>query len=428
MSIQNRTLFENDNLYVMRGMDSQSVDLIYLDPPFNSNKNYAAPIDSKAAGAAFKDTWTLDDLDNEWHGKLAEAFPALYTAIHAAELTHSQSMKSYLIMMAIRLIEMNRILKDTGNICLHCDPTASHYLKLAMDSVFGKDNFLNEVAWTYRKWTNAATHFQKNHDVLLIYASTKGNHTFNKLFDKNAPQQAKYKRGWDTNVVEGGIRQLIVYNRTKAKSKIADGNYDRVVYREGNTKVTLPDHWNIPILNSQAKERTGYPTQKPLVLVERIIKVLSNPGDMVLDPFCGCATAPLAAEKLQRKWIGIEIGNKGIELVKLRFKRELGLDERDGILGKIIHRTDVPRRSEKYPHYKNQKHELYGKQEGYCNGCKTHFQFRNLTIDHIIPKAKGGNLNDPKNLQLLCNYCNSLKGDRYTHEELIITLKEQGII
>ncbi len=146
MNIENRTVFANDNLFVLRRLDSESIDLIYLDPPFNSNRNYAAPIGSQAAGAAFKDTWTLSDVDNAWHGEIADREPALYQAIHTAELTHGKSMKSDLITMAVRVIEMKRV-KKNGSIYLHCDPTASHYLKVMMDSLFGKNNFRSEITW-----------------------------------------------------------------------------------------------------------------------------------------------------------------------------------------------------------------------------------------------------------------------------------------
>ena len=128
-TIENRTIFKGDNLHILRGIDTESVDLIYLDPPFNSNRNYSAPIGSEAAGAAFKDTWTLSDVDNAWHGEIADREPALYQAIHASEVTHGKGMKSYLIMIAVRMLEMRRVLKPTGSIYLHCDPTASHYLK-----------------------------------------------------------------------------------------------------------------------------------------------------------------------------------------------------------------------------------------------------------------------------------------------------------
>ena len=136
-NFKNRTLWTGDNLDIMRGLNSETVDLIYLDPPFNSNQDYAAPIGSEAAGAAFKDTWTLSDVDLAWHGEIAEANPALYRVIDAAREAHGKGMQSYLIMMAVRLLEMKRLLKPTGSVYLHCDPTASHYLKLLMDAVFG---------------------------------------------------------------------------------------------------------------------------------------------------------------------------------------------------------------------------------------------------------------------------------------------------
>ena len=167
MNVKNRTIFSNDNLPVLRDIDTESVDLIYLDPPFNSNRNYAAPIGSEAAGAAFKDTWTLSDVDNAWHGEIADREPALYQAIHAAELTHGKSMKSYLIMMAVRLLEMKRVLKKTGSIYLHCDPTASHYLKGLMDAVFGKDNFRNEIVWQRTNTHGLGKQFGRVHDTIL---------------------------------------------------------------------------------------------------------------------------------------------------------------------------------------------------------------------------------------------------------------------
>ena len=164
----NRTLWTGDNLDIMRGMNSESVDLIYLDPPFNSNRDYAAPIGSEAAGAAFKDTWTLNDVDEAWHGEIADRDPTLYAIIDAAAHAHGKGMKSYLIMMAVRLMEMRRILKDTGSIYLHCDSTASHYLKTLMDAVFGAGRFRNEVVWQRNSSHNDATAFGRVGDRLLF--------------------------------------------------------------------------------------------------------------------------------------------------------------------------------------------------------------------------------------------------------------------
>ena len=157
----NRTLWTGDNLDILRGMNAEAVDLIYLDPPFNSNQTYAAPIGSEAAGAAFKDTWTLDDVDVAWHGEIAEQEPALYAIIDAAGLSHSPGMKSYLIMMAVRFLEMRRVLKPTGSIYLHCNQDAGHYLKLLMDAVFGKKAFITEVVWNYGTPSGGALRWEK---------------------------------------------------------------------------------------------------------------------------------------------------------------------------------------------------------------------------------------------------------------------------
>ena len=184
----NRTVWVGDNLHVMRGINSECVDLIYLDPPFNSNQDYAAPIGSIAAGAAFKDTWTLSDIDVHEHGELADRNPAAYSVIEAARNASGKSMMSYLIMMAVRLIEMERILKPTGSLFLHCDPTASHYLKLLMDAIFGRDNFRNEIIW---KRTNtkgdARRNLPKNHDILLRYTNSD-NWTWNPQYVPHDPE------------------------------------------------------------------------------------------------------------------------------------------------------------------------------------------------------------------------------------------------
>ena len=147
INVENRTLFIADNLDIMRGIDSETINLIYLDPPFNTNKQYKAPIGSKAEGAEFKDIWTDEDVRFEWHGEIAEQHQELYQVIQASETLYDKSMKIYLTAMTVRLFEMKRLLKPTGSIYLHCDPTASHYLKLVMDSLFGKNNYQSEVIW-----------------------------------------------------------------------------------------------------------------------------------------------------------------------------------------------------------------------------------------------------------------------------------------
>ena len=164
-------MWTGDNLDILRGINSECIDLIYLDPPFNSNQDYSAPIGSKAAGAHFKDTWTLDDVDEAWHGEIADRDPPLYSVIDAAGLAHSPNMKSYLIMMAVRLLEMRRVLTPTGSIYLHCDPTASHYLRTVMDAVLGRASFRNELVWKRTSSHSDAGRYARVSDRILLYAS-----------------------------------------------------------------------------------------------------------------------------------------------------------------------------------------------------------------------------------------------------------------
>lgn len=399
----NRTLWTGDNLDILRGMNTESVDLIYLDPPFNSNRNYAAPIGSKAAGAAFKDTWTLDDVDIAWHGEIAERQPALYAIVDAAGLSHSKSMKSYLIMMAVRLLEMKRIIKPYGSIYLHCDPTASHYLKQLMDAVFGKENFLNEVIWYYRGAGVPKKARAKRHDVILWYASKRGQQFFDPDPIRRPYAEATQKR----------FKHYI--------GNVRDGHDfgQQTLNPKGKHPDDVIDH--IQPIAPSSKDRLGYPTQKPLALLENIISSSCCEGGMVLDPFCGCATTCVAAEHLRRQWVGIDLSSKALELVKFRLMKDTMLSD------KVIHRTDIPIRTDlgELPNYRTHKHNLYGLQEGYCKGCLHFFEFRHLEVDHIVPRAKGG-IDHPDNLQLLCSSCNRMKGNG-SHEELIAKLSRAGL-
>ena len=380
-NIKPKTIFTGDNLPIMRGINSESVDLIYLDPPFNSNANYAAPIGSKAAGAEFKDTWTLDDIDNAWLDLIETKYPVLNRVIHAA-MTNSD--KSYLIYMAARLLEMKRILKDTGAIYLHCDTTMSHYLKLVMDAVFGKGNFRNEIVWHYYNVASTSRKFiGRKHDTIFFFAKSDAT-SFN----------------WDS------MREPYSSDSNWVK---ASGSYGDSRYSPNEKGKLMHDVWRIPTINNMAKERTGYPTQKPLALLDHIIKASSNEGDVVFDPFCGCATTLVAADRLQREWIGIDISEKAAELVVDRIKKDQGLFEN------IINRKDIPKRTDlgNIPRYNAPKNKtrLYGEQAGYCNGCGTHFEKQHLEIDHIIAETVGGT-DHIENLQLLCSNCNRIKGDR----------------
>ena len=447
-----KTIWTGDNLDILRGINSECVDLIYLDPPFNSNQDYAAPVGSKAAGAAFKDTWDLSDLDVAWMGLIADEQPAVANLLRTAGLTHGKGMQSYLTMMAVRLLEMRRVLKDTGSIYLHCDDTASHYLKMLMDAVFGAEWFRNEITWQRTTAHSDAKRYGANTDTILFYSKSE-NYVFNPQYQ---PYEEVYKsrfrfqddsgRFWtDGDLTAKGLTGGGYEYEYKGKTELwrvpletmqrLDSEERLHFTRTGGIRIRryldeLPGRpvqalWtDIPPINSQAQERTGYPTQKPLSLLERIIAASSNEADVVLDPFCGCATACVAADRLNRKWVGIDISPKAVELVNMRLQQTMGSLFHAGY---VTARTDIPRRTDidaPVP-YRQNKHVLYGQQEGLCNGCEVMFPFRNFTVDHVIPQSRGGT-DHLDNLQLLCGACNSVKGDR-PQEHLIARLKEMAL-
>lgn len=397
-NFKNQTVWTGDCLDILRGMNSECVDLICLDPPFNSNANYAAPIGSEAAGAEFKDTRSLSDIDTEWINLIASKHAALYRVLLAA-MTDSD--KSYLMYMAVRILEMRRILKAAGSIFLHCDPTMSHYLKLVMDAIFGRSSFRNEIIWHYSGWNKRLrAHIERRHDVILFYARADGAVLHTPV------------RAWKSKAEYVKVRkQKVRVDESGREYVLSDGGggkrAPRYLDEAMRYGVPLDDVWDIPKLNNSDKERTGYPTQKPLALYRRLIATGSNEGAMVLDPFCGCATTCIAAQDLGRHWAGIDVAGKAIELTKMRLRNELGL------FADPIHRRDIPRRTDlgKLPRPASHKKTLYGVQAGNCEGCGEHFQIQHLEVDHIVPLSKGGT-DHIENLQLLCGSCNRIKGNR----------------
>lgn len=310
-------LYYGDNMEVLRDyIKDETVDLVYLDPPFNSNANYNvlfAEHDGTKASAqieAFGDTWKWDEVAArayqgtlEHGGEVARALSAFRTLVGTSD------MLAYLSMMAPRLIELHRVLKPTGSLYLHCDPTASHYLKLLLDAIFDPKNFRNEIIWRYRRWPAKSHRFQRMHDVLLFYTREAGAaHTFNTLY---------------------GYEEISASNlkRFKAKKQVAD--FSSGHRKPGVTDVDaegppLSDVWEIGVIAPVAKERLGYPTQKPEALLERVIAASSNPGDVVLDPFCGCGTSVAVAQRLERQWIGIDVTHLAVGLIKSRLLHTYG--------------------------------------------------------------------------------------------------------
>ena len=305
-------LYYGDNLTVLRReIADDSVDLIYLDPPFNSNANYGILFrepDGRASNAqieVFDDTW-------HWNDSAEDAFDQVRRSgnMRAFDLLNAMrgflgdnDMMAYLAMMAVRLLELHRVLKPTGSLYLHCDPTASHYLKLLLDAVFGKRQFQNEIIWSYRRWPTQANRFQRMHDCLLFYSKVDGGNMFNTL---TMPPSDSSKKRWK------GAMQKVTFR--------ADGTRNPTEGSGTSQGVALNDVWEIPILAPVSRERLGYPTQKPLALLERIIAASSSEGDVVLDPFCGCGTAVHAAQRLGRNWIGIDVTHLAISLIEKRLK------------------------------------------------------------------------------------------------------------
>ncbi len=372
MSQWKNRLYYGDNLQILREyIPSESIDLIYLDPPFNSDRSYNALFkdesgqDSEAQLTAFEDTWHWDKTaETLYHGLVTDSPPEISRMIAALrDFIGSNQMTAYLVMMTARLAELHRVLKPTGSLYLHCDPTASHYLKNILDTIFGADQFRNEIIW---KRTSAHSdakqgnvlHMGRIHDVILFYTKTdeaKRNELYqphseeyiNKFYRHSDSDGRRYTLDNITGpggAAKGnpqyeflGITRYWRYSKEKMEELYKQGRivqtkvgnvprYKR--YLDEMPGISLQDVWNdIYAVQSQSNERLGYPTQKPLALLERIIQASSNEGDIVLDPFSGCGTAIVAAQKLKRKWIGVDITHLAVALLKYRLKDAFGILE-----------------------------------------------------------------------------------------------------
>lgn len=312
----NRIIYRSDCLDILENSErlpNDSVDLIYLDPPFNSNAVYNLPFHLKGspdveAVTAFTDTWTWGNEENDLYRRLEsspnsdELLIARIVSLALDMFGHGgrNNLAAYLLNMGVRLRPMRRILKPTGSIYLHCDPIASHYLKILMDALYGRERFRNEIVWAYRTGGAGKNQFARKHDVLLFYTkspntgSKSNQHIFNVL--KERSYLTSSRPGFST-----------------IQDQIHKDKDDRLY-----TLANMRDVWNINAIGRSSRERLSYPTQKPLALMETILKASTNPGDLVLDPFCGCGTTLHAAEALGRRWIGIDISRFSAGLVRDR--------------------------------------------------------------------------------------------------------------
>ena len=425
LNFKNRTLYHGDNLEFLRGMNSETVHLIATDPPFNKNRDFHATPDSLAAGARFRDRWRWDDdVREEWTDGIRDDWPAVESVIAAARLAYGDDMGAFLCWMGVRLMEMRRVLRPDGSIYVHCDHTAHGYLKTLMDAIFGWRNFRNEVVWGYRTQGVAMRWWPRKHDTLLFY--TRGsNWTFHPQMERQI-----YKKPF------------------RHTQQDEDGNYYVDTYRRD-----VWDHDETRPAISQSPERTGYPTQKPLALYRRIIQASSNEGDIVLDPFCGCATTFVAAEQLGRQWVGMDIWDKAHETVLNRLAEEGMLTAEKKPLQfwtkRVHYETAPPRRTDdselaapslklKTPRameaweqltHRQMKAVLIEAQKSkgkvICAGCGRELEREFMELDHVTPRADGGE-NHIRNRILLCRPCNGRKGQYLTLRGLLRENKKTG--
>lgn len=268
-------IYHGDCLDVMQGLKDKSIDMIYLDPPFFTNKKHSLSSRDRKSHYSFDDIW--------------------------------DSHKTYAEFMLARLIEAKRILKDTGSIFIHCDKSANHILRLVGEDIFGEENFLSEIIWSYKRWSNSSNNLTPNHQNILFFSKTD-KYKFNKQYtdysETTNVDQILQKRSRDVHGKSIYAREI-------------DGS---VISSDEKKGVPLADVWEIPFLNPKAKERTGYPTQKPILLLDRIIEISTNKGDIVLDPFCGSGTTLVAAKIKGRKCVGIDVSQEAVDLTRLRLE------------------------------------------------------------------------------------------------------------
>ena len=497
----NRNVVIADNLELLKALDNETVDLIVTDPPFAKSYTFTGNLkpplspeeltlekrtlanwgitsqaEAEAAGvewprngdaaAGFSDIWKWEeDVHEEWLDTLEEQYQAAAKVIDAARYSHSDGHAAYLSYMAIRLIEMRRVLKPTGLIYLHCDSTANSYLRMVMDAIFGPENFRNEMAWTYGKMSNETKNFAKNHDTILRYSKTD-EYTFYPVKKETSEYRNRYKRYLkDNRVLYGSVKtssdKLIAGRVKKVTKNLGRELTDTDVLFDFNTEFKNQDDViRLSHIKGNSFERTGYPTQKPVRLAEILILSSSNPSDVVLDPFAGCAYVPVAAERLGRQWIACDINPRAMTVLRRQFNKfhyavdgqnpDLAMEEgRQGALLadaeiKIIRPSDIPKRTTadpqpavamkprerkfKHPSSYIPKPEmrdfLLRLSEWRCWTCgfantiemvpgvfKLDKSSDNFVLDHITPIVQGGD-HQITNRAALCPSCNNRKSGR----------------
>ena len=516
-----RALYHADNLDILRGMNSESVNLIATDPPFNKGRDFHATPESLSGGASFQDRWSWKlDVHEEWIDSIKDDWPGAMTVINASRVAYGDDMGAFLCFMGVRLMEMHRILRHDGSIYLHCDDTASHYLKSLMDAVFGRTQFRNEVIWRRTAGRSDAKQYGRVHDVILFYS--KSDHwKWNRPYTNNieeyvskhytnedhrgvyrvhslmAPGVAKGDSGqewrginpgsrgrgrhWSTPT-KGGMCDFIVRNNlVKGWPHAYKTVRERLDALDAAGLVYWPPRGKVPglkqylaassgravddiftdvkRLESNDQENVDYPTQKPLDLYRRFIEASSDEGDIVLDPFVGCATTPVAAEQLGRRWVGIDIWSKAYETVLRRLRDERLKTEEFELMDEeqvmMLTRGDVhyskrppvrtdntaeaaPRLRVKMQRPTESWHKLtHARMRSHladaqaveklvvCAGCGRSLELDFMELDHITPKTDNGE-NWISNRILLCGPCNRKKSNSFTLSGLVKQNKADG--
>ena len=499
-NFENRTLFHCDNLPVLQGMNSETIDLIATDPPFNKNKDFHATPDSLAKGARFADRWDWDkDVHPEWVDQIQDDWPGVHDVIAAAKSASGMDMAAFLCWIGVRLMEMRRVLKPDGSIYLHIDHTAHAWTKALMDAIFGRASFRNEIVWKRVNVPKVAKNrLGAVHDTILFYAKSKYA-TFNPIYMdysqeyinthyKNADKFGKFQitpltaagirygtsgepwRGINVSAkgLHWAVPSAVPAHIDLPSNWMEEGVPSKLEFLEKHGLIYWPPKGSVPrfkrYLSTQqgvrvsdvimdissiqgaSKERTGYPTQKPLSLYERIIETSSNPGDIVLDPFAGCATTPVAAERLGREWVGIDIWDSAYKTVLDRLESEgLAVPETDHAaqshlltFGQIHYRNAPPIRTDddtipvpdlklKLRRAKERWQKLSHKEmleiladaqssaDGViCAGCGRVLEVEFMELDHVQPKSSPRGTNYIDNRVLICRPCNGKKSNRMT--------------
>ncbi len=494
INFENRTLYHGDNLDFLCGMNSETVHLIATDPPFNKNRDFHATPDSLARGARFSDRWSWErDVHEEWTDSIKDDWPAIWSVIESTRASYGGDMAAFLCWLGVRLMEMHRVLRDDGSIYLHCDPTASHYIKALMDSIFGAGNFRSEITWkrtgAHSDGRQGRRQYGRIHDVLLYFTKSE-TWTWNPVYTPYDPAyiERSYRyvepetgRIYRLDNLTGpggatkgnpqyevmGVTRYWRYSKDRMQELIEAGrvmqrrpggvpSYKR--YLDEMPGVPLQDQWtDIGPIQSRSKERTGYPTQKPLALYERIVKASSNEDDIVLDPFAGCATTPIAAERLGRQWVGMDIWDGAYQTVLTRLEQEgLAVQNADPkqphlmTFGDVLYLTAPPERTDdnevaapsfrlktKRPvepwqriTHRGMVNILVQAQSDMsgviCGGCGRVLEREFMELDHILPRADRGE-NHILNRILLCRPCNGRKRDNLTLSGLIRENKKPDV-